>query len=361
MESRSSWRGCSYCFRVIAVAFMLAAVLSAYAGAQQVPPAAKPEVAPSGFQAGQQVAPAAEPEKIPSGPKSKPCSGFSLCQLHPEDLKAGVFWGSGNLTVDRLVAPGPTPLSALGYGGTGPLFAGFKHRSDTSLDDTFLAFEGGFRWGDKLSVITALDTNIGRENQFRQATDATAGQNYLLGRPQSAGSSTLGALFLPDNTKGLIALPDKNSIWNWDQAFAFRVKPKLQFLLGWKYSSINNNPGSYYGSAPASVWQTLPGIGGWQNLWANGSLPSTTGFSFAQRVWWTGPYLGAQFKSGTPQKLPGNWYIEAKLAPYVWGNYKFSWRGSYSDSAGFLLGGQQATQTGLSGYLMESRPARNSG
>ena len=189
MESRSSWRGCSYCFRVIAIAFMLAAVLSGYAGAQQVPaagnpeivpsdsqakqqvpPAAKPEVAPSGSQAGQQVAPAAEPEKTPSGPKSKPCSGFSLCQLHPEDLKAGVFWGSGNLTVDRLVAPGPVdPLQGL-------LFAGFKHRTDTGLNDTFLAFEGGFRWGDKLSIITALDTNIGRENQFRQATDATAGQ-----------------------------------------------------------------------------------------------------------------------------------------------------------------------------------------
>jgi hypothetical protein len=323
---------------------MLAALLSGYAGAQQAPPAGNPEIVPSGPQANQQVPPAADPEKTPSGPKSKPCSGFSLCQLHPEDLKAGVFWGGGSFTVDRNVAPGATNSF---YDHP---FSGFKHRTDTDLNDTFLAFEGGFRWGDKLSVITGVDTNVGRENQFRQATAVTPAQTIYSG----GISPTLGGLlYLPNNTGGLIALGDRNSIWNWDQGFAFRLKPKLQFLLGWKYSSINNSPGLYSTSMPASTWETLPGIGGWMNYWGGNKTPITVGFTMAQRLWWTGPYLGAQLKSGTPQNLPGQWYIEGKFAPYVWGDYKFAWRGSYSDTFGGFMGGQQTTQTGLSGYLLE--------
>ena len=74
--------------------------------------------------------------------------------------------------------------------------------------------------------------------------------------------------------------------------FAIRVKPKVQFLLGWKYSSINNSPGPYSGRVPANTFQTLPGLGGWQNFWADSTQPSTTNFTFAQRVWWTGPYPG---------------------------------------------------------------------
>lgn len=342
MESRSHWHGCSCCFRVITIAVVLLVLLSGYAGAQVVPQAGKSEIAPSDSQASQQVAPAASPEKTPSGSKSKPCSGFSLCQLHPEDLNAGVFWGGGSLTVDRLVAPGPVdPFQGL-------LFAGFKHRTDTDLNDTFLAFEGGFRWGDKLSIITALDTNIGRENQFRQATDATAGQTS--GVPYNV---TLGLLALPNNTRGFIALPDKNSIWDWDQGFALRLKPKLQFLLGWKYSSINDSPGPYSSTVPKQVWPTFPGMGGWENYWANTTMPSTTGFSFAQRVWWTGPYLGAQLKSEASQGLPGQWYIEGKFAPYVWGDYKLAWRGSYRDPLDGFIVAQETTQTGLSGYMLE--------
>jgi hypothetical protein len=321
---------------------ILVGVLSGYAVAQQAAlPAGKPETAPPDSQAGRQVTPAADPEKSPSGSKSKPCSGFSLCQFHPEDLKAGVFWGAGSLTVDRLVAPGPVDPWGL-------LFGGFKHRTDTDLNDTFLAFEGGFRWGDKLSVITGLDTNIGRENQFRQATDATAGQTSGIGY-----NGTLGLLYLPNNTRGFIALPDKNSIWDWDQGFALRLKPKLQFLLGWKYSSINDSPGSCYATVPKNTFLTFPGMGGWGNYWADTTMPSTTGFSFAQRVWWTGPYLGAQLRSGDTPRLLGQWYIQGKFAPYVWGDYKLAWRGSYRDPVGGFIVAQEATQTGLSGYMLE--------
>ena len=207
MELRSSWHEHSYCIRVIVIAAVLVAFLSGGAGAQQPhrPGTLKP--GPAGPQENKQDLPAGSPEKTPSGPKGTPCSGFSLCQLHPADVKAGIFWGSGNLTVDRLVAPGPFNP----YQGS-VMFAGFEHRTDTGLDDTFLGFEGGFRWGEKLSIITALDTNMGRNNQFRQATDATAAQSY------PGGNAALGTLYLPVNTRGIIALPDNNSIWNWDRA-----------------------------------------------------------------------------------------------------------------------------------------------
>jgi len=72
----------------------------------------------------------------------------------------------------------------------------------------------------------------------------------------------------------------------------------------------------------------------------------------AQRFWWTGPYLGMRLTVGSPQKLPFQWYVEGKGAPYAWGRYKFNWEGAYNDGF-FFVRGQQTTNERVHGYFLE--------
>ncbi len=283
----------------------------------------------------------------PQGPQDHFGSAFSPSQLHLDDIKAGIFWGGGLMSVDRIVAPGPAPVSVLAGGGLGPAFPGFRNRTDTSLNDPFLAVEGGFRWGDMLVATTSVDTNIRLQNQFTQTSSATSGQTNFAGNP------TLGVLFLPDNTKGVITLDERNTMWDLDQCFAFSVAPKLQLLFGWKYGSINSSLAPYSAQVPSNSFINLPGITGWQNFWTNTTVPSTTGFTMAQGLWWSGPFLGMRFTDGAPRKLPGQWYVEGKVVPYAFGSYEFEWNGSYRDSLGYVLNGQQSTHLGVHGFLPE--------
>ena len=329
MESRSSWQGCSCCFQVITVAVMLVAIWAGYARAQSVPSAGTPE-------------------KDPSATQGDSSSGSALSQLHPSDLKAGIFWGIGRMSVVRDVAPGPASVAVLAGGGNGPAFAGFKNRSETSLNDTFLAVEWGCRWSDKLFGTISLDTNIGRQTQFTQTSSASPGQTDIGGNP------ALGVLFLPDNTKGVITLDDNKRIWNLEPCVALRVMPKLELLGGWKFSWISSSLDPYSAGVPANTFRQLPNITNWRNFWAN-SVPSATSFKVSQRLWLTGPSLGMRLTSGIPQIPRVQWHVEGKVVPYAWGNYKFDWKGSYADSQGYSLGGQQTTNTGLHGYILEAK------
>ena len=329
MESRFSRHGCTYSFQAITIVVILVGILSGHAGADGGPSIGNPEMTPSESQ-------------------GDPCSDSPLCQLRQGDFKVGIFWGDGSMNVHRNIAPGPATYLTI----IGPTFAGFKHRTDTSLNDTFLAIQEGFRWGDMLVATTSLDTNIGRQNQFKQTSSASPGQSL------PSYNTTLGTvLFLPDNTNGVITLEDKNRILNLDQCFAFRVKPKLQFLVGWKYSEISSNLSPYSATVPPNTWRSPPGITGWENYWTDSTLPSTLAFTMTQELWWTGPYLGMRLTEGAPQKLPGQLYIEGKAVPYAWGNYTFDWNGYYGDpylngAAG--ISGQQSTHvTGLHGYMLE--------
>lgn len=259
-------------------------------------------------------------------------SGFLPRQLQFGDLKAGIFWGDGKMSVSRDIAQG-----AASDPWIGTVFPGFNHRSDTSLDDTFVAVEWGFRWGDRLVGTTSFDTNIGQETEYKQTSIGT-------------GRNNMGILSLPGDS-GIITLHNENRILNLDQSFALRLMPSLQLLAGWKYSEINSSLSPYSTANPINGSRTLPGQVGWQNYWSN-TIPSTTSFSMDQRFWWTGPFLGIRLTKGTPQKLPGQWHVEGKAAPYVWGNYKFRWNASYKDSFSFM-NGQETTDMGLHGYFLE--------
>lgn len=242
------------------------------------------------------------------------------------DLTGGVFWGHGRMTVDRQVAVSPSPL----------VFAsGFTHRADTNLDDPYLSVEWRARLGNVLLATTSVDTNLPVRNQFKQTSSgARTGSPY--------NSAMLSILSLPANTTGVIDRDSKNSLWNVSESLTFPDLPYLR--LGWKYHSISSDISSYAAAVPAAVFPTLPGLSGWENGWADATHPSTTGFAMAQRSWWTGPFLGARFEAGSAQELPGRWYVEAKVAPYVWGTYTFDWSGYYHDATtGDSITGQEST------------------
>ncbi|HTZ18123.1 MAG TPA: hypothetical protein VMB78_06750 [Dissulfurispiraceae bacterium] len=317
MKRCSCLQGCFYPFQKLIIPVILTAILSCYAGAQEVPSGDKPEINPS--------------ESHGNSHSSSLPSGFQI-----GDMKAGIFWGDGRMTVDRQVAVSPSPL----------LFpSGFEHRSITNFNDPFLTFEWGFRLGDIMSATTSVDTNIAEQRKFTQtSTGAQTGVPY---------NSAMSILALPANTTGIIALDSRNNIWDLNECLAFRVIPNLQLLVGWKYNSISSDIDPYSAAIPANSFPTLPGLTGWTNGWALSNAPSTTGFAMTQRFWWTGPFLGARFTTGTPQKLPGQWYIEGKAVPYAWGTYTFKWSGFFHDDTGGFINGQENTHVGVHGYSAE--------
>jgi hypothetical protein len=323
---------CCRCFQLIVIAVMTVAIFSGYTGAQEVLSAGKPTTA---F----------------SDPQGK-CTGL-LCPLGFGDLKLGVFGGSGAMSVHRDVARGPA--GSLWGLPTFPEFSAYRAHSRTRLDDLFVGGEWGFRFGDILEGTTSLDTNVGAiQDHFKQKYTAPAGQT------PGFGYNVAVEMRVPDGEAGFITLDAKNRIFNVDQCFAFPkeitlfaspMMPKLRFLAGWKYSLLISDIDSSLGVYGPLERHGLPGTSGWENQWRNG-VPFTTGFTMAERFWWTGPSLGMRLAGTIMQKLSGKWYLEGKGVPYAFGNYKFDWRGAYEDGF-FFVHGRQMTDMAVHGYFLE--------
>ncbi len=306
--------------------------------------------------AGAQWAPSSSYNPLASWRSS--VSNLSLSSLKATDFSAGFFWGGGTMYVDHKIGAGPAPDSIYGLSTGGPAFAAFEQRRSTDLKDTYVALQGGLRYGDRVEATLYYDTNIGKQTQFKQTTPASSGQgsNFGGGRPQSLGRIDLAVLFLPDNTEGIINLDNTNRIWNTDLCLAFSALARVQVLAGWKYSSLRSSIDPYSATIPGitPLFQTLPGITNFQNFFVRFGGPSTTGFAISQQMWYGGPYIGLRFGGNGPQSGAGTgWYLEAKVAPWLAGRYGFYWAGAFNAPGAFLNGQQTTNATGLRRYALE--------
>ena len=303
---------------------------------------------------------AAEPSNAQGQPRSEKnaqeesvrgngAAGNSLFDHLKCDFKLGFFYGDGDLDVHRDIAEGAVCFDIPGI----PSFDSFKHHAEMGLDSVYVSGEFGLRWDDLLELTTSVNTNLERETEFEQ-TSVPTGKALVV-----PWYEEMYVLRLNKGTKGVITLNNEdNRILNFDQCLALPAfpgmsklpgAPTLRFLVGWKYSKITSRLSPCLGHYSPLERRTLPGTIGWQNLYRN-AIPFTTGFTMDQEFRWTAPYLGMRLTVGNPQKLPGQWYVEGKGAPYAWGDYKFNWNGAYEDGF-FFVRSQQATNLRLNGYL----------
>jgi hypothetical protein len=256
-------------------------------------------------------------------------------------VRAGVFYGSGEIRVDHLIGEA-TRRSVLVWAD----FGNFTHHRKVKLTDTyFLGRVGIGSRGLELLTLT-WQTNLGRISKFTQFTDA----DYSALPYRSA----FDILVLKRGESGLIELDTRNKYNAFALCGRLPILGVLDILAGYKYSRIKSNIDPYSSPLNPAPPSHLPGLSGWIPDWVDSDLTSVTGFQMNQRLTWHGAFVGAGI----------NWdnygfrlSFDTRLYPWLFGKYQFEWGGQYLDPflsfAPGIFGSQLTTIKGHERWAVE--------
>jgi hypothetical protein len=248
-------------------------------------------------------------------------------------LRVGIFYGRGDIRVEDVVALGRNNILLFQD------FSSFVHHRKTDMKDAYVSGVIGIGFPKMEFLTFGLETNLGTSTRFKQYTDAAN-----LSVPYRAA---LGVLALNNDEAGSITLNNKNRYWAFDACGKLPAFPGVDILAGYKWVWITSKIDPYSADSPANAHPVFPGQAGWTPSWATAQT-SGTSFDMHQNIAWNGPFMGLRLSETSGYGF--EWFLDTRLYPWLFGNYKFSWNGAYLDPfANFTPGIYGSQSTNISG------------
>ncbi len=242
--------------------------------------------------------------------------------------RVGLFYGGGWIQVEDAVAFGQH------VGLLQSDFGGFVHHRKADLKDWYISGILGVGLPAMEFLTFAVETNRRLPTKFTQYTDAG---NFPVSTlpPNRWYRGALGVLVLGNNEAGFINLDNRNKYWAFDICGKIPILSVLDLLLGYKWSRIKSDIDPLSASIPPGAggggfasYPVLPGQQGWRPAWRD-TLTSATEFNMSQKITWHGAFVGLRMSNTFGPDF--GCFFDARLYPYLFGHYEFSWDGAYLD------------------------------
>lgn len=304
--------------------------------------------------------------QLPNWPNQYTLTSQWFSDITIGDLKFGLFYGGGGVTVMHSIGAGPEHRFVDAWGpnyaapGT-PDFDTFVHYRKTDLRDVYCSFQVGLRRRDSELLALNVETNFGRVTDFKQYTEAGQG-TFRINNPRQGRLAAL-TLNLLNGQNGIITLDNRNRMWTADLRGEVPFAPGWAVLWGYKWTTVrtaidpySSDRAAFYSiPPPPPLWYTqLPGLSGWHAVWASLEDPSTTSFQLNQFFRWHGPFVGLRVKDLLSLST---WNLDFIIAPWLFGKYEFQWETAFRAAPpGEYLGASQVTEAnGYYRFLVEVR------